>query len=57
MGGCLPKDKRDERLRLAGRMGRMVAGGLGGEEREEFLGGKREESILLDRTEAHLITH
>jgi hypothetical protein len=46
-GRCLPKDSRDERLRLVGRMGRMVAAGLGVEEREECLGGKREGSIIL----------
>jgi hypothetical protein len=34
-------------LRLAGMMGRLVADGLGGE-RDDFLGGKREVSMLLD---------
>lgn len=49
-GGCLPKESRDERLRLVGRMGRLVVADLGVEEREwrdEFLGGKREGSIIL----------
>jgi hypothetical protein len=49
-GGCLPKESRDERLRLLGMMGRLVAADLGVEEREwreEFLGGKREGSIIL----------
>lgn len=44
----LPKDRNDEMLRLAGMMGLVVAAGLGGEEREEPLGGKLKESILLD---------
>lgn len=48
LAGCLPKDKKDEMLRLAGMMGRVVAAGLGGEERKVPPGGKREESILLD---------
>lgn len=48
LAGCLPKDRKDEMLRLAGMMGLVVAAGLGGEEREDPLGGKREESILLD---------
>jgi len=46
----LPKESRDERLRLVGRMGRLVVADLGVEEREwrdEFLGGKREGSIIL----------
>jgi hypothetical protein len=51
-GGCLPKESRDERLRFVGRMGRLVAAGLGVEEKEwseEFRGGKREGSIILFR--------
>lgn len=48
LGGCFPKDKKDEMLRLVGKIGRVVGAGLGGEEREDFLGGKGEESILLD---------
>ena len=49
-GCCLPKDRKDEMvvLRLAGRIGRRAGGGLGGEDREDFLGGKPEESILLE---------
>ena len=47
LGGCLPNDKKDEMLKLAGKIGRTVAVGLEREEREEDLGGKREESILL----------
>jgi hypothetical protein len=43
----LPKDRKEEMLRLAGMMGRLFAGGLGGE-RDDFLGGKREVSIILD---------
>lgn len=46
--GCLPKERKDEMLRLVGMIGRLVTAGLGGEGREDCLGGKREESILLD---------
>ncbi len=35
-------------LRFAGIMGRLVAAGLGGEEREDFLGGNGDDSILRD---------
>jgi hypothetical protein len=54
--GCgLPKDKKDEMFRLAGSMGgRLGTAGLGGEEREDFLGGKREGSILLDNLDSAL---
>jgi hypothetical protein len=43
----LPKDNKEVMLRFAGIMGRLVPAGLGGEEREDFLGGKSEDSILL----------
>jgi hypothetical protein len=55
LGGGLLNDKKEEMFRLAGMIGRLVAGGLGGEDREDFLGGKREESILLDRLEGALV--
>lgn len=34
-------------FRLAGRIGRTIGGALGGEEREDFLGGKPEEESML----------
>jgi hypothetical protein len=43
----LPKDRKEEMLRLAGMIGRLVADGLGGE-RDDFRGGKRGVSIILD---------
>lgn len=57
--GCLPKDNKEEMLRFAGMIGRPVAAGLGGEEREDFLGGNREDSILrsgLDSAFAYSLT-
>lgn len=48
MGDGLRKDKKDEMLRLAAKVGRTVAACLEEEEREESVGGRREGSILLD---------